>query len=71
MTFPSPHSLDGVNPRVHTVAFVYVPWFNLQYVLDDKTTMPYVHGNHLFGDTHLFALDCDDSRSHICALGTG
>lgn len=30
--------------------------------------MPYVQSDHLADDISLFALDCDDFRSHMCAV---
>lgn len=68
MTFQTPNSFDGVSPSDHFVAFAYAPWFGSRYVLDDDIIMSYVCDDHLSDDISLFAMDCDDFRSHKCAV---
>lgn len=68
MTFPTSHSLDGVYPCNHFMAFVYAPWFDSRYVLNDGIITSHVRGNNLFDDNPLLALDYDDFFPHMCEV---
>lgn len=69
-TFPVSHSLDGVNIREHSVASACATGFVSRYVLNDDIVKPYVRGDHTLDNIPLFALDCNDISSHMCAVGT-
>lgn len=70
MTFSTPNKLDGFSPRNYSAALTSAPWFHSRYKLNDDTIMRYVRGDNLPDHTPRFALDCDNFRSHMCAVDT-
>lgn len=68
MMFSVPHFFIGVNPRKHPVAIALSPCFDSRYALSDAITMRYVRGTHPPDDISLFALECDDFLTRMCAL---
>lgn len=68
MTFSAPNLNSNNDPCNYPAAFAYEPWLDSWYVLGDNMTMPYDRGGGLLDEIPLFALDCADFYSHMCAL---
>lgn len=52
------------------MGFAFALWFDSCDILEDGIIMRLVRGDHLPDDIPLFALECDDFRSHMSAVDT-